>query len=32
VQTMAGRTLPTAVKAFLDLLVEAIHDPTRLDR
>lgn len=31
VQTMAGRTLPGAVNAFLDLVIAAIHDPTRLD-
>ncbi len=27
VQTMAGRTLPKAVSAFLELLIAAIHDP-----
>jgi DNA-binding transcriptional LysR family regulator len=31
VQTMAGRTLPKAVSAFLDLLIAAIHDPSCLD-
>jgi DNA-binding transcriptional LysR family regulator len=31
VQTMAGRTLPKAVGAFLDLLVAAIQDPACLD-
>jgi DNA-binding transcriptional LysR family regulator len=31
VQTMAGRTLPKAVDAFLELLVAAIHNPACLD-
>jgi DNA-binding transcriptional LysR family regulator len=31
VQTMAGRTLPKAVNAFLELLITAIQDPTCLD-
>ena len=31
VQTMAGRTLPAAVKTFLDLLVAAIRNPKLLD-
>jgi hypothetical protein len=31
VQTMAGRTLPAPVSAFLQLLVAAIHDPALLD-
>jgi DNA-binding transcriptional LysR family regulator len=31
VQTMAGRTLPHAVQAFIELLTGAIHDPALLD-
>jgi hypothetical protein len=30
VQTMAGRTLPKPVSAFLDLLIGAIHAPDGL--
>jgi DNA-binding transcriptional LysR family regulator len=31
VQTMAGRTLPQAVEAFLSLLTRAIHEPALID-